>query len=91
MEIEIRTTIETWITKVDDEEFANRPPGAAAASVSDRIQAGEPIEVRVEINDGDRHAQRSPHMAVFNPAQVVTIVERVRPRGGSGVRYIGSR
>lgn len=79
-EVEIHTTTETWITHVDSQQFADRKSGAAAGSVRDRIKAGEPIEVRAEDNGELRHAPRSWNMAVFNPGNLVAVVEKGRPR-----------
>jgi hypothetical protein len=78
MEIEIHTTTGMWVMYVDDQEFADQESGAAAASVGDRIKAGEPIEVSAAASAGGPHARRKEHMAVFNPGHVVAVVERGR-------------
>jgi hypothetical protein len=80
IEVEIHTITDTWITHVDTKQFADRKSGAAAGRVRDRIKAGEPIEVRAEDDGGQRHAPRSWHMAVFNPGNLVAVVEKGRPR-----------
>ena len=73
--VEIRTIIGTWITPVDDQEFEDRNPGAAAGDVRDRIKAGAPIEARAQ--------GEPPHQVqdvVFNPGHVVAGVEGRRSR-----------
>ena len=74
MEVEICTITSTWVTNVDDQEFADRAPGSAAVSVRTRINAGEPIEVKPDAG-GPPHA-RAQQMAIFNPGHVVAVVER---------------
>jgi hypothetical protein len=77
IEVEIRTIIGTWTTPVDDQEFEDRKPGAAAGHVRDRIKAGEPIEVGAE----DRRGLGSQlQVMVFNPGHVVAVVEGRLPR-----------
>ena len=73
--VEIRTIVGTWITPVDDQQFEDRKPGAAARDVRDRIKAGEPIEARAE-SEPAHHLQD----VVFNPGHVVAVVEERRPR-----------
>jgi hypothetical protein len=73
--VEIRTVVGTWITPVDDQQFEDRKPGAAAGDVRDRIKAGEPIEARAE-SEPTHHLQD----VVFNPGHVVAVVEGRRPR-----------
>ena len=81
MEIEIHTTTGIWVMYVDDQEFADQESGAAAASVGDRIKAGEAIEVSAATSAGGQHARHKEHMAVFNPGHVVAVVERERSWG----------
>lgn len=78
MEVEIRTVTGIWVTEVDGREFATEPPGAAARSVSTRIQAGEPIEVSEVARDDGPHPLKGRHMALFNPGHVVSVVETRR-------------
>lgn len=78
MEIEIHTITGTWITYVDDQEFADQEPGAAAEDVRHRIKAGEPIDVSAATGARRPHARRGEHMAVFNPGHVVAVLEMAR-------------
>ncbi len=91
MEIEIHTTTGTWITHVDDQEFADQEAGAAAGDVGDRIKAGEPIEVSPATSAGGPHTRRDKRMAVFNPGHVVAVEEggRLRFRRGRVPRPVG--
>ena len=57
MDIEIHTTTGTWMTYVDDQEFADQEPGAAAGSVGSRIKAGEAIAVSAAMSAGGPHAR----------------------------------
>jgi hypothetical protein len=82
MEIEIHTTTGTWTTDVDDQEFADQEPGAAAGSVGDRIKAGEAIEVSAATSGSGPRARRDRHMAVFNPGHVVAVEEMRQLRFG---------
>ncbi len=84
MEIEIHTTAGTWITYVDDQEFADREPGAAAGDVRHRIKAGEPIEVNGAVDPSRPHARPGDQMVVFNPGHVVAVVEMARLRSRFG-------
>ena len=81
MDVEIRTTGGSWVTRVDMREI-ERKPGAAAAQVSQRIQRGQPVEVRpLEAEVSASPLGRPPAAcAVFNPGNVVAILET--PRGG---------
>jgi hypothetical protein len=81
MEIEICTITTTWITRVDDQEFADREQGTAAGSVRERINAGEPIAVYGDVS-GSR-SSRVSDMAIFNPGHVVAVVEK----GGRPARW----
>lgn len=75
MEIEIHTTSGTWVTYVDDQEFAGRESGAAAGDVRHRIKAGEPIEVSSGAGARRPQARHGEHVAVFNPGHVVAVME----------------
>jgi hypothetical protein len=84
MEIEIHTTTGTWTTYVDDQEFADEEPGAAAGSVGDRIKAGEAVEVSAAAGAGAPHARREMRMVVFNPGHVVAVEEARQLRFARG-------
>ncbi|HEX5782236.1 MAG TPA: hypothetical protein VFX80_09945 [Solirubrobacteraceae bacterium] len=87
MEIEIHTTTGTWITYVDDQEFADQEPGAAAGDVRHRIKEGKAIDVTAAAGPRRPHARHGDQMVVFNPGHVVAVVEMARlPRFGRAPR-----
>ena len=84
MEIEIHTTTGTWVTYVDEQEFAGREPGAVAEDVKQRIRAGEPIEVSAAMGARRSQARHGDPLAVFNPGHVVAVVEMTRTHSRFG-------
>jgi hypothetical protein len=84
MEIEIRTTTGAWAAQIDDDQPAT--PGAGAALIRGRIQAGEPIDVREE---GAPRGAGSLLSVVFNPGHVVCVVEKTTQRSTAGLGGFG--
>ncbi len=90
MDVVIRTTTDTWVTRVEVDDDAT--PGSGAERVSNAIRSGQVVEVRpAEATADPRSAQRAPaQLAVFNPAHVVAVTERP-VRRQSGPRGLGPR
>ena len=78
MEIEIVTITATWLTHLDDHEFAEAESGDAARSVRGRIQSGKSIDLTEESAGSQWRQASTRRTAVFNPAHVVAVVETRR-------------
>ncbi len=72
MDVEIRTTTDTWIARVDPADLGEEPvPGAAAVHVRDQIQSKQAVEAR-PVED------RTSYLVAFNPGQIICVVESRR-------------
>ena len=77
MEIEIRTTTNTWFAQISDSEIDDTSPGGGAAVIRARIQAGIAIEVKEE---GAGRGYTVAYPVAFNPSHIVCVIEKTRRR-----------
>lgn len=81
MDVEIHTTIGSWVTVVDEREVGNHASGAAAAYVQRALLAGRPIDARSLPLDGSPPDKAAPTLSmIFNPAHLVCVSETARRR-----------